>query len=87
MKKVNCIFETIDEFEQVIKCLLGDDVVVDVDFGELYFESKQNEDEGIDTETIYKALSSYYNVDVTSIHTDGCEYLGVWIAYNERLRD
>lgn len=79
-----CIFYTLDEYEELIKKLLGEDVNVSVeDFTDLYYESTNDEDEGISFDEIKAALEKYFDVEVTSIHTDGCEYTGVWIVYKE----
>ena len=81
-----CIFFTLDEYERLIKNLLGNDVNVSVeDFTELYYESSNNDDEGISFDEIKAALDKHFDINVTSIHIDGCEYTGVWVVYKETL--
>lgn len=83
-KLKKCIFYTLDEYERLIKNLLGEDVSVTLDdFTELYYESINDEDEGISFYEIKAALDKHFDVEVTSIHTDGCEETGVWIVYQE----
>ena len=81
-----CIFFTLDEYERLIKNLIGDDVGIYVDdFTELYYESSEDEDEGISFSEIKAALEKHFDIKITSIHIDGDEPIGVWIAYKETL--
>ena len=34
-------------------------------------------------EDMLETLSKYFDVDVTSFHSDNCEYVGVWICYKD----
>ena len=38
-------------------------------------------------ETIsYEKLGEYFDVQITSIHIDDCDYVGVWIVYKEETK-
>jgi len=79
-----CIFYTLDEYKRLIKKILGEDVNVYVeDFTDLYYESINDENEGISFVEIKAALNKYFDVNVTSIHTDGYAEIGVWIVYKD----
>jgi len=74
-----CIFLTDDEFKSVFAERFSkyEDVDVEIDAYEgIYFC-------GISNEEVYKNLSEYFDVEITSIHIDDCEYTGVWIVYKE----
>ncbi len=67
-----CIFMDYDMFKREANMIFGNNVVVECDY------------EGISIDCdgdILEKLSEYYGVEVTSIHIDDCEVIGVWIAY------
>ena len=82
MKNINenqlkkCIFKELDEFIRDVNKALGKEVKVICDYDGIYFDT--NEDGIID---ILDAMSKYYDTEVTSIHIDDCDFIGVWIAY------
>lgn len=75
MKNVNsnelrkCITLTKARFEDIISNILGKDVNIFYDNG-VYFESENNEDEGISSLEILAALSKYFDVKIISVHTN-----------------
>jgi uncharacterized pyridoxamine 5'-phosphate oxidase family protein len=77
-----CIFMSYEEFREVFQNIFGvydgEEIQIDVEyeFDGLYFC-------GITDEQVYKEVSKYFDVTVTSIHADDCEFLGVWICYKE----
>ena len=72
-----CIFLLADEFKEIAG-KLG----IQVETGwEGIFYSKDNDD--IDDKDVYAALSEYFGAEVTSVHCDDCDYMGVWIVYKE----
>ena len=73
-----CIFMLCDEFELIMKRLGFN---AECGYDGIYF-SKANEI--IYDEDAYKALSDYFDVKVTSVHCDDCEYMGAWIVYKEK---
>lgn len=53
----------------------------DVHFDAGFVQVFKENGESVDFITI---LSEYFGVEVTSVHTDGCDLLGVWIVYKEK---
>lgn len=83
MKNVNknqlrkCIFLTGDEFRKIT-----DNLGIQSDLSwEGIFYSKDDDD--INDCDVYKALSEYFGVKVTSVHCDDCDFIGVWVVYKE----
>lgn len=73
-----CIFKEYDEFKRDVAEILGDDVKISCDYEGIYFECNE---EPLYTEEVLAGMSKYYDVEVTSIHIDDCEVIGVWICY------
>ena len=80
-----CIFMNVDDFKEIFIDIFGeydgDTNEIDVEFNTsdgIYFCAISNQD-------VYEKLSEYFDVKVTSVHLDDCEYLGVWICYKEEL--
>ena len=73
-----CIFKLYSEFEKDVIDALGDDVEVSCDYDNIYFECNE---EPLCTEEVLGGMSKYYDVEVTSIHIDEYEPVGVWIVY------
>ncbi len=76
-----CIFMETEDFEEVFVNVFGeydeDTNEVDVEFDTvdgIYFCGISNED-------VYTELSKYFDVNVTSIHIDDFDTIGVWICY------
>ena len=75
-----CIFMEADEFKKVFANVFGeydeDTNEIEVEFGYdgIYFCAISNED-------VYKELSKYFDVEITSIHIDDFDVMGVWIVY------
>ena len=72
-----CIFLLADEFKEITE---GLGIQTDTGWEGVFF-SKGEED--IDDGDVYKALSEYFGVEVTSVHCDDCDYMGVWVVYKE----
>lgn len=80
-----CIIMKTEEFKKVFTSIFGkydaDTNQIDVEFNGcegIYFC-------GISDTEVYKKMSEYFDVIVTSIHLDDCEYdIGVWIVYKEK---
>lgn len=68
LKKAIIIAE--EEFEDLIKKLNPED---DTYFREFAYI-------GIEDKTI-EALEKYFDIEITSIHSDDCDYVGIWIIY------
>lgn len=87
MKNVNerqikkCIFKELDEFKQDVAAFFGDDTTVEYYGDGILIEANE---EALYTEEIHAGLAKYYDVkEVTSVHTDDCEIVGVWIVYKD----
>lgn len=67
-----CIFKEYDEFKRDIVMALGKDTTVECDYEGISIDCDEN---------VLDVLSKYYDVEVTSIHIDDCDIIGVWIVY------
>lgn len=76
-----CIFKELDEFRQDVSTFFGSDTTVEYDGDGIIIEANE---EALYTEEIFSGLSIFYGVkEITSIHTDNCEVVGVWIVYKD----
>ena len=73
-----CIFMVEEEFNEIIKTVFGEEF--ETDFG-IDGISVWSRTEGLKDPDINKGLSEYFDVTVTSVHIDDCDYIGVWICY------
>lgn len=79
-----CIFMELYEFASLVERLTDGLQTVEYEDG-VYLISTDKADE-TDTywnEDMTETLSNYFDVEVTSFHSDSCEYVGVWICYKE----
>lgn len=76
-----CIFLTQTELENILSEILQKTVTVNISLYGL--EPCTEDDEDIDDYYMCQVLSEYYGVQVTSIHIDDCDYVGVWVVYKE----
>lgn len=93
MKNVNkrqqktCIFLSLEEYEKVLANIFGVTVIVHTDLDGIWYETAPSRADMIadDFENdINKHLAEYYDVkEVTSVHADDCDEVGIWIAYKE----
>ena len=72
-----CIFLTVEEFKKILESFK---IESDVDLEGISY-SKNND--GIEDDKVYAELSKYFGVEVSSVHCDDCDYMGVWIVYKE----
>ena len=80
-----CIFMDLEEFKDLINNVTGGLKRVKYEPDGIYYEDT-DEAEEVETywnEHITETLSKYFDVKVTSIHADDCEYVGVWICYKD----
>lgn len=78
----NCIFMTNDEYDRLLRTLTSGDIDVSYDFEGISYTSV-NGNESYTHEYINNLLSKHFDVTVTSVHIDDCDYIGVWICYKE----
>lgn len=79
-----CIFMELDVFTKLIEDITDGLLTVEYEDG-IYTTSTQKA-EDTDTwwnENILETLSKHFDVEVTSLHSDNCEYVGVWICYKD----
>jgi uncharacterized pyridoxamine 5'-phosphate oxidase family protein len=80
-----CFFFTEEEFKEIFVELFGEydedtnEVDIEIDLIEgIYFCGISNQD-------VYTKLSEYFDVEVTSVHSDSCqECIGIWIVYKDK---
>lgn len=77
LKTAICI--ELDRFRRLIAELSDNDIKVDYDF-EFGISYETDSIDDPDTFVIHK-LTEYFDVNVTSIHTDDYDPIGVWIVY------
>ena len=82
-----CIFMDMNEFDEIIKKVVSENIVVSYGLIDgIYFENKNNTEEFINEQDIYKKLAKYFDVKtITSIHIDDFDIVGVWICYHNWL--
>lgn len=76
-----CIFMLMCDFESVVERAIPD-VLVSYCEQELFFETDGQKT--VEKEKVLDALSAYFDVNVTSLHTDGYDEAGVWIVYKDK---
>ena len=79
-----CIFVELEAFTDIIEEITDGLLTVEYEDGVYMTHSQKAAD--TDTwwnEDILETLSKYFDVKVTSFHSDSCEYVGVWICYKE----
>lgn len=88
MKNVNeymlktCIYMPADEYEELLKELFGEYLRVDFTLEGLGVEYNNIT---CDEPDIASKLAEYFDVkEITSIHIDDCDYMGVWIVYKDK---
>lgn len=77
-----CIFVDAEEFEAIIQAIFDDIDGIKVDYT-LEGIDIYGDEEGVYGDELYKRLGEYFDVEVTSIHIDDCDYIGVWVVYKE----
>ena len=78
-----CIFMELDEFSKLILNLTDGLMEVEYEIDGIYYDSTEKAD-NTDTywdEDLLVTLSKYFDVEVTSTHSDDCDIVGVWIVY------
>lgn len=77
-----CILLTTEELEKLMSEIFETKVIVHCSLEGAWYETPLK-DLDIDDDTLCTELSKYFDVNVTSIHIDDCEYIGVWVCYKE----
>ena len=75
-----CIFLTEEEMNNILKEIYDFPVKVHFSMDGLWYDSEED----IDDETVKQDLRDYFGVqEVTSIHIDDCDYVGIWVCYKD----
>ena len=78
-----CIFMEATEYEQLIRKVLNMNIKLQVELDGIWYEDQDDKELDISNELVMNALSNYFDVNITSIHIDDCDIIGVWICYKE----
>lgn len=73
------IYMTCNEFENLLDDKYDIQLIVSFTNGLSGYNTSETVD--YDAEALCKILSKYFDVNVTSIHIDGQDNIGVWIIY------
>jgi hypothetical protein len=76
--KKSCFFFEQEEFEEILE---RGGFVAEFDLEGILFSKKEGG--CCSSSDVYDFLSEHFDVDVTSVHIDDCEYLGIWVVYKE----
>lgn len=77
-----CIFLTQTELEHILSEIEGKPITVNVSLYGLEPCDEGNESD-YDDEYLRDVLSEYFGVEVTSVHCDDCDVVGIWVCYKE----
>lgn len=80
-KLKKCIILQEEEYSNIIKELFGKDTSVDYDIDGIYISNDNFPN--LEYDEVYKRLSSYFDVQVTSVHMDDEDYTGIWVCYKD----
>ena len=78
-----CIFLTTEELEEIMGKIFDTKVIIHCSLEGAWYETPLK-DLDINDDTLCAELSEYFDVNVTSIHIDDCEYIGVWVCYKQK---
>ena len=78
-----CIFVNAEEFETIVQAIFDDIKGIKVDYT---FEGLDvyGDEEGVANNDLYERLGEYFDVEITSIHIDDCDCIGVWVVYQDK---
>lgn len=75
-----CIYLDSERFDEILNEVFGPDIRAEysLDGISVFYETAEEEPD------VKEKLAEYFGVsEITSIHIDDCEYIGVWICYKE----
>jgi hypothetical protein len=76
-----CIFVDAEEFTAIVQAVFdNEDIKVDYTLEGLDIYT---DDDCVEAGDLYEKLGEYFDVTITSIHIDDCDYVGVWVVYKE----
>lgn len=77
-----CIYMQLEDFEDLVQTVTNGQQKVVYDDDGLRYETTEPI-ETSQSKSITELLSDYFDITVTSIHSDHDEYRGIWICYKE----
>ena len=86
LKQKMTICMEFDEFKRMVEDLTDGLKTVVCDFEGMFYEDT-NKAYDVDeywNKHIHETIGEYFGINVSTIHTDGCEYAMVWIVYEEQ---
>lgn len=83
-----CIFMSSDEYDKIVKLLFGSHIEVEFSCDGMWVGNPNADvlDEvcEISLDELFEKLAEYFDVkQVTSVHMDDCDEIGVWICYKD----
>lgn len=76
----SCLCLGIDDFRDDIRKIYGNQAEIIAELDGLTIQ--KNEEEIVEDEDLLVQLAQYYGLDeVTSVHIDDCDSVGVWVVY------
>lgn len=80
-----CIFMLLDSYKELVLELTDGLKCVEYELDGIYYldTEKAEETDTYWNERINETLSKYFDVTVTSVHSDDCDMIGVWIVYKD----
>lgn len=86
-QRKTCIFLTQTELEAVLSEILQKTVTANVSLYGLSVCTEDEHSDDVDDCVICDMLSKHFDVQVTSIHIDDCDHVGVWIVCKDKEVD
>jgi hypothetical protein len=78
-----CIFIDAEEFTAIVQAVFdNEDIKVDYPLEGLDIYT---DEDCVEADDLYEKLGEYFDVTITSIHIDDCDYVGVWVVYKEEV--
>lgn len=79
-----CIFLTVEEYEEVLSQIFETRVTVHADLDGIWYDADKNDTDVNCDDNLHVLLADHFCVsEVTSVHADDCDYVGIWICYKE----
>ena len=78
------IFLELEEYEEILSTIYERTVQVHSDLDGIWYEYNEEAVEDEIENVLLEKLTDYFDVDeVTSVHADDCDTVGIWVVYKE----
>ena len=78
------IFLEKEQYEEALLEIFGIDVSVHPDLDGIWYEYNEEALEDEIENVLLEKLADYFDVDeVTSVHADDCDTVGIWVVYKD----